>query len=154
LLGGIFNLDEVFLLVGEVFEEVVEKLGELFDGFFRDTNRLGSEELDEDGTELGGLLGLDHLDEGLVEVVGELDQTGRALGELFKNGEDSVDGFDGGVKFFLNNVCEDGVFSVSLDGEVLDDSVDSLNVSLSLGQISFGGGEGIFRTCLGQRWSW
>lgn len=143
-MSGIFNLDEVFLFVGEVFKEVVEKLGELFDGFLRDTDGLGSEELGEDSAELDGLLSFHHLEESLVEVAGELDEASWALRELFEEGEDSIDGFNGGVKLIIDDMVEVGVFGLSLDCEILDDSVDGLDVSFSLSLVSFGGSKGVF----------
>lgn len=69
-----FVLDEGGSSFVEVFSQLIEESGESVDGVLANTNCGGSEEFSEDGGELDSLLGLDHLDERLVDVVSDLDE--------------------------------------------------------------------------------
>lgn len=116
----------------------MEELFELFDSFLRNTDSLSGKELSEDVAQLRSLLSLEHMKEGLVEVIGELDVAFLGVREFGKDGEDTVDSFDSGFKLVVDDFLEVSVFSFSLDFEVVQDIVDGGNVVLSLSLVSFG----------------
>jgi len=142
-------LDSVLFLVGEIFNQVVEESGELFNGFLRNTDGLGGEELSEDGSEFSTSLDLDHLDEGFVDVVGELNETFGTFSQFLEEREDTVDSINSWVELVIDDIDEVSVFSFSLDLEVGEDFTDVGNVFLSLGLVKLGSSEGVFQSVLG-----
>lgn len=108
----------MFFLGGKVFNQVVEKSGELFNSIFRNTNCLGRKELSIDCTELSTSSELDHLDEGLANVIGELNEAVSTFRQFLEEREDTVNCINSGGELVVNNIEEVSVLSFSLDVKI------------------------------------
>jgi hypothetical protein len=132
----------------EVFKKTVEEVFELINDITTDSTfevRL-LEERSNNSTKFGGLVSLDHVSEHLVHVSRKLNKTGTSsfLLEVVKDWVDSLDGSNSGVKLVIDESVVSSFFGSSLGSEVIEDSLDGGDVSLSSCEISLGRGLGVF----------
>lgn len=132
----------------EVFKKGVKEVLELINDITANSTfevRL-LKERSNNSTEFNSLVSLNHVSEHLVHVGRELNKTGTSglLLEVVEDWVDSLNGSNSGVKLVVDESIVGSFFSSSLGSEVIEDSLDGGDVSLSLGEISVRRGLSVF----------
>lgn len=111
----------------------------------RNTDGLGGKNLSKNRSELSSLLSLDKVDERFVDVAQELNETGvSGVFEIFKDSVNTVNGINSRVKLFIQDGEVAVVFNSSLNFEVVKVSVDIVNITVGLSDISLRVSESVF----------